>query len=407
MSELRDFTVGSAAREDDFFFREAFIDDLWDSLRKEHILLLAPRRMGKTSVMMRLQDEPRQDRLVVFLNVEELNTPAEFCQSLIGAIHDQHPEYLRQALAKTWKFLTGILGKLENVEFYKFKIALRDSEPNWEENWKTKAEELVDSIRRTDQKLLLILDELPDMVLNMQKEAADKLDTFLHWFRAVRQKPDQDNIRWLVGGSVNLSSTLDRLGKLNLINDFRVEPLPPFSHEEVHEFASTMLKMRGVSFEPEVVDKVKQLLGKPIPFFLQLLTQELYRDWRKHRETLTLKHVDAVFNRVLLGETARDKLQHFRSRINTHYREDEKKAAFKLLDRLCASDEPLTREALLTVYSAIEATRPNPRTGDALKDAFYDLMLLLENDFYVEEIDHRQYDFASRTLKIWWRKYYG
>ena len=76
MDEFKDFIAGSPAREGDFFFREAFIDDLWESLRKEHVLIRAPRRMGKTSVMLRLQDEPRDGRLVVFLNVEEINTPA-------------------------------------------------------------------------------------------------------------------------------------------------------------------------------------------------------------------------------------------------------------------------------------------------------------------------------------------
>ena len=54
MAEFRDFTTGSPARQHDFFFREAFIEDLWESLQKEHVLILAPRRMGKTSVMLKL-----------------------------------------------------------------------------------------------------------------------------------------------------------------------------------------------------------------------------------------------------------------------------------------------------------------------------------------------------------------
>ena len=407
MAEFRDFTTGSPARQHDFFFREDFIEDLWESLQREHVLILAPRRMGKTSVMLRLQDDPRQGRLVVFLNVEEITSPAEFCQGLIAAIHEQHPKYFRQNLGKTWDFLTGVFRGIEEVELYKFKVRLRESDPNWEEGWKTKADELVETIRRSGHPLLIILDEFPDMVLNMQKRAPGTLDTFLHWFRAVRQNPRQDAIRWLLGGSVNLTSTLDRQGKLNLINDLRVEPLPPFSDEEVRQFVQTMFAIREVPFQPQVVDRVRQLLGKPIPFFLQILTQELFRDWRRHGQTLGPEHVDSVFHRVLLGETARDKLQHFRSRINTHYPDDEKKAAFALLDLLCAGDEPLAREALLTAYTQIEASKPEPRTGEDLKQAFYGLMLLLENDFYVEPVEGRHYDFTSRTLKLWWRKYYG
>ena len=35
------------------------------------------------------------------------------------------------------------------------------------------------------------------------------------------------------------------------------------------------------------------------------------------------------------------------------------------------------------------------------------LLLDLENDFYIIEVDERIYDFASGVLKLWWRKYYA
>ena len=210
-----------------------------------------------------------------------------------------------------------------------------------------------------------------------------------------------------VGGSVNLRSTLDRQGKLSLINDLHVEPLPPFSDAEVADFVQTMLQTRQVPFQPEIIDRVKELLGTPIPFFLQLLAQELYRDWRTHHEPLEPRHVDSVFQRVLMGEVARDKFQHFYSRIATHYVDSERQAARELLDLLSRNDKPLTRNALLAAYRGVVEREPQQRTAQDTKQAFYDLMLLLHNDFYVEEIGDLHYDFASRTLKLWWRKYYG
>ncbi len=62
---------------------------------------------------------------------------------------------------------------------------------------------------------------------------------------------------------------------------------------------------------------------------------------------------------------------------------------------------------MLTAYNKIEGTKAKPRTGQELKQAFHDLLLLLQNDFYIEETDERRYEFASRILKLWWRKYYG
>lgn len=44
---MADFIVGSPARDNDFCFREAFLDDLWEVLEKHNVLLLTPRRTGK------------------------------------------------------------------------------------------------------------------------------------------------------------------------------------------------------------------------------------------------------------------------------------------------------------------------------------------------------------------------
>jgi len=78
-----------------------------------------------------------------------------------------------------------------------------------------------------------------------------------------------------------------------------------------------------------------------------------------------------------------------------------------LLDLLSRSNTPLPQGALLTAYTKIEGTKAKPRTGQELKQAFHDLLLLLQNDFYIEQTDTRRYEFASRILKLWWRKYYG
>lgn len=122
---MADFIVGCPARDDDFWFRIEFLEDLWDALKKHNVLLLAPRRTGKTSVMYRMLDDPKDGWLVIHLNVEDLKTPCDFIISLIDAIHEHQPEYLRNALAKGWNFLSGILGRIEKIEAFELKLELR------------------------------------------------------------------------------------------------------------------------------------------------------------------------------------------------------------------------------------------------------------------------------------------
>ncbi len=80
---------------------------------------------------------------------------------------------------------------------------------------------------------------------------------------------------------MNLSSTLDSVGKVDLINDLDDVPLPVLPDEDVRDFVTTMLVRRGVQIEQGVAERCIELLGRPIPLFMQMMTQDLHRMWRK------------------------------------------------------------------------------------------------------------------------------
>lgn len=407
MTEVRDFIVGSPARDNDFWFRTEFIEDLWVSLKKHNVLLLAPRRTGKTSVMYRLLDNPREGWLVVHLNVEDLKTPGEFVISLLDAINEHQPKLMREVLIKGWNFLKGIFDRIESIKAYEFKIQLRKSE-SFDSKWKELGDELVERIFEADNKVLFIIDELPDMLNSMLKISKEKHEDFLHWFRKIRDLSLQRNLRWFVGGSVNLVAALDQMGLVRLVNDLKIEPLPPLTEEDVRNFIERMLQQFNVHLDNMVIPKAIELLGAPIPLFLQMLTQELYRFWRRNKALpLSAKAVDEVFKKSLLGEMARDKLQHYRTRINTHYPNEEKTAAYNILDNLCRSDNGLSRNMLFQCYCQLEDKKTEQRKSPALEQAFNSLLMYLQSDFYIESNENDIYEFSSHLLKSWWKKYYG
>ena len=405
---MADFIVGSVVTEkSDFWFRKQFLRDLWRSIQKHNVLLIAPRRIGKTSVMYRLLDAPKDKWLVIHLNVEELKTAGDFVISLVDAIREHQPNYFRDTLARGWGFLKGLFARIEKIEAYEFKVELRKSD-DFKEKWEERATELIDQIAGSRDKVLFIIDELPDMLNAMFSHAPDEYETFLHWFRKTRERSLLCNVRWLVGGSINLVASLDQQGKVKLINDLKPELLMPFSLGEVEEFVSRMFKKNRVPFDNTVIPRIHELLGSPIPYFLQMLTQELCRKWKHDRMgTMTAETVTEVFNKTLLGEMARDKLQHYRSRINLHYQQGEQEAACYLLNKLSLSDDGISRSTLVQLYRQIEEKKMHRRTGQTLTEAFQRLLMYLQSDFYIEETKTDHYDFASRLLKTWWKKYYG
>jgi hypothetical protein len=104
---------------------------------------------------------------------------------------------------------------------------------------------------------------------------------------------------------------------------------------------------------------------------------------------------------------ARDKLLHYHSRIDIHYPPEEREAAHYLLKKLSLSDDGISRNTLFILYRQAEEKKSGGRIGPVLSQSFQRLLLYLQSDFYIEEIRDGYYDFASRLLKTWWKKYYG
>jgi hypothetical protein len=412
-----EFYTGAPVDCDDLWFRDPFIEQIKASLQASHVLLSAPRRTGKTSVMDFLAQNPGDRFRAVSVNAQDLAHPADLFHSILDALHDTDPRFVRDMLANGWSWLANTCSQLKEVSGLGFKLALRETDPNWKTNWQVEGAKFVAQVRQHADRLLIIIDELPDMLLNMQREDPELLQTFLQWWRKHRLQPHpkDDQIRWLVGGSINLKSSLDSLGFVDLINDFDDLPLPVLTNQQVAEFVTKMLRGRDVDFEKTVPKRIIERLGQPIPLFMQMATQNLYRLWKKRpipkstntRAILTVADVDHVFDELIRSSAAKDKLKHYYSRIQRYYSEPSRSVAYEILSKISSSEADVTRQALLHVFDRVVTQAGLEIPQYQRKQDFNQLLDNLENDFYVAEVSDGVFDFASGVMKSWWRKYYA
>ena len=404
-----DFYTGAPVDPVDLRFRGPFLEELWQTLRTGHVVLTAPRRTGKTSVMDYLRDHPEGGFSVVSINVQDLTHPADFFQVLLDGFHDAHPDFVRDRLAAGWGLVSGVLGRIDEVGVGGFKLALRRSDPDWRTNWRQHGDTFLAQARNTGVPILFIIDEFPDMLLNLSREDRGLLREFLAWFRTQRQSPapSRDSIRWLVGGSVNLAGTLDALGLVDLINDLEDVSLPPLTDGDVESFATEMLSGRGVPFDDDVPQRLIDLLGRPIPLFMRMAAQDIYRLWKREQRRIVAADVDDVFDAMIIGSAARTRLQHFHSRIGQYYADPNRSIAHTLLGQISVSTSGLRRAALLQETERALADLGVTLAAHERRQLFNRLLLDLENDFYIVEVREGHYDFASGVLKSWWRKYHA
>lgn len=407
---MSDFYTGSPLDPEDLWFRDDFIESLWEILRSEHLLLTAPRRTGKTSVMDHMAARPQGGFSAISVFVQDLDHPSEFLLTMLDAFQSKHPQLFRQIFKSSSSWIGSVLERVGEVEFAGFKIALREQNSKGSEQWRSLGDhEFFELVRRSKVKLLFIVDEFPDLILNMKRNHPELVRPFLGWFRGhcVNPHPKRDTIRWLLGGSVNLSSTLDAMGSIDLINSLHDERLPVLTSSQVQEFVHRMLSDRSVEMQQAIPCEVAQRLGRPVPLFLQMITQDLYRIWKRERRPLELEDVNTAFSELIVSSAARDKLQHYYSRINQYYDEPKRSAAYGLLAKLSRSQDGFARKTLEQEFERVVQTLGNNLPDHERKRIFNQLLRDLENDFYIAETPDGKFDFASGLLKAWWRKYYA
>jgi hypothetical protein len=294
------------------------------------------------------------------------------------------------------------------VEYNGFKVALREQNPQWRDEWRTLGDnDFFALVRKSKTPLLFIVDEFPDLILNMKQNHPDLVRPFLGWFRGHCAHPKHDPVRWLLGGSINLSSTLDAMGSIDLINVLHDERLPVLTSSQVEQFVQEMLLERQVDMDAAIPKEVARRIGRPVPLFLQMITQDLYRLWKREHRPLVLADVKTAFSELIVSSAARDKLQHYYSRINKYYDEPKRTAAYALLAKMSVSPVDLERSILEQEFDRIVQSQGINLPEHDRKRLFNQLLRDLENDFYVAETSEGKYDFASGLLKDWWRKYYA
>jgi uncharacterized protein len=393
--------VGSPVRGEDFYGRDKFVELIWKKLEKGHVLLAAPRRFGKTSVMYRLIDVPKENYKIINADLEHLIEPAELIAALIVQLaSDSSFAKLANGLSYFPKTLwTRFRSNFEEVELLKVKIKLREQ---LRVDWQEKGEELFKLISKIDKTVVFILDEFPMMIDRMARseEHRENAKTLLRWLRRHRQSRETSNVRFLIAGSIGIGQVLNELGEIASINDFEQVRLQPFTTTVAQKLLDELSKTQRIEMSISAKKKVLECIGEPIPYFIQLMFSEVEKEYLITGAKITPPLVEKVYRERVLGVDCKTYFDHYYGRIRDYYSASEEKAVKRLLCELAVKGQ-LTRPVCFEFCK-------KELGGDLEVEAFNSMMTNLENDFYVMfELQQREFRFASKLLRDWWLRHYA
>jgi hypothetical protein len=381
--------LGAVVRGDECFGRESFLEEVVAALPSRNVVLLAPRRFGKTSILFHLLDAPPNGFRPVLVDLESANTPAEFLavvavrclrdEELWSRLTDVEPIRTAQGQAQAAAEPAERERQLQSLLTAAFAA-----------NWQGPGSDLLDALGGTPR-LLLLVDEFSEL-LRALRDDPPALKQFLDWFRAERQGQPEDGFRLALASSTGARHLLDSLGYPDALDDLLPLTVPPLSREAAGILLEELLYAAGAAPSPAVVGRALDLLGQPVPYFVQVMAQELALA-AERGEPLTLEAAENVYDDRVLGVEGKAYFRDFSLRLRG-YPPSIERGAQAVLEALSHAERvpaDMLRERFLA-------------TGGLKAADFETVMAYLEEDYYIERTDG-DYGFRSKLLRDFWRRH--
>lgn len=360
--------------------RDQVVRNAWNILEQQSLVISAERRIGKTSVIRKMQAEAPDGWIAVLRDLEQFHSANEFA----AAVYQDVQKHLglwkktanraKQALEAAGGTEVGGIVKLPGR-----------SEPVWKSVLIGAIEDLL--AEQGDRRLVFFWDEMPFMLDNIGDVAGEVLDVL----RSLRQT--HRNFRMVLTGSIGLHHVLRRLkssGYANApFNDMGKIEVTPLAPNDAIELAGKLID--GENLQPanrNASAESMALAADHVPFYIHHIARYLKQTGQKANPP----QIDAA-----VRDQSRDgndpwELQHYRDRIGTYY-PGQTEIVLNVLDSLALATEPRSIDQLL---AAVRSQQHFDR------ESLLTLLRALVLDHYIQRADPG-YEFRFPLIRQWWR----
>jgi hypothetical protein len=396
MSDLKPLrsSLGQPAEgEDKFFQRDTIVKKIFRQLDNgENLLLSAPRRIGKSSILKYIQQHPKADQIIKYIIVQSVTSEEEFFKKLYNELLNDKEifagvrGYFTRSTAAVQKYASRITG---------FSVLDGSVEVGQHEtiNYYEECIKLIQSFE-TEKKIIIFIDEFPDTINNMLEKSEELALNFLQKNRDLRMQFSGKNLQFVYTGSTGLKNVVRKLNKLDLVNDIATIQILPFSEKEANELIQRLIL--GFQEENEefqllegtteyIIDKIRWRL----PYYIQIIIEELFDYFEENLNAIDNTTVDFVLSEIVKSNSKHsDYFENWKGRLKTAFKNNDYEFAIDVLNFIAKND---SIEYAVFIDLAIK---------HGIEDHKY-ILDVLEHDGYISE-DNKTYGFNSILLKEWW-----
>lgn len=363
---------------------------LWRQFKDgRNLLMLAPRRIGKTVLLNHLRDSAvEQGFRAIVLDVEGFREEKDFFRQCCAAIQEELNTGAKVMTAFSQRLSQMLRGNAGGSGDWRQWLMHTD--------WQEFADHLLAHLddHADEPPWLILVDELPVFVQALQsRDGAQAIGHFLYWLRNMRQK--YRRVRWLYTGSIGLDSVARRYSVEGALNDLEPFPLSPFDSQTARDFLTDIAKRRGCTLDENAADAILRRLGWFSPYYLEKIAEDGCTQAGANG-TLSLARANAAMDNML-DLSKRTYWSTWREHLDRNFPEPERSRLYALLESVARDESGAGRDTLLSALN-----RGGEPVGEAILRNLLDTLLA---DGYLCVNDNRRYRFRMNLLREWWLRY--
>ncbi len=372
------------------FDRDQDSKRLWRHFENgRNVLMLAPRRIGKTVLLNRLKDESEARGFhAVVLDVQGYREEKAFFQQLCAAIQEEIGAG-RSIVAELTNRLAQAVHNVDGQTDWRTLLLNTD--------WKIFAEHLLTQLEsgKDNRRWLILVDEIPIFAKDLlDSEGPAKVHDFLYTLRNLQLK--HRTVLWLYTGSIGLDTIARRNGIEGALVDMEVESLEPFSPETAADFLAHIARKNHRTFRLEAIGAILERLGWLSPYYLEKMA-ETACDKALPEQPISTEIAHRAAD-SLLDLSKRTYWATWREHLDKNFQEPERTHLFSILGCIAQTPAGATVDTLLSMLNK----------GGAVVSAsdLHGLLHTLEADGYLStDATRSRFCFRMNLLREWWLRY--
>jgi hypothetical protein len=378
-------TIGNTATGQYYYDRPHIVTNIWEEIDKgNHVLLAAPRRVGKSSVMKHMVTNSKPEYKCIFENIQGVDSQKIFFKTIYQLIKTCLNKGQRAAawLQELYKEI-----KIEEVGFEGLKFGDRSID------YLEGINLILPKLNSKDVKIILFIDELPEVLHSLYKRnKSEEAISILKNVRRWRQEDQFKNLRLVLAGSIGIHHIVKTLeGRTVDINDFNMVDFDALTNLEADNYVSWATNGATLQYNFDLRQHLLSKIQYYLPYFINLMLDEINRDARKVNKTeISRGDIDRAFDKVVKSH------DHFKEWKN------------RLFEYMETADAEFLNQVLVHIAHRGMVNKKKLHDIAVKHSKLIDYMELidgLERDGYIVE-QRGQFVFLSPFLQAFWRRNY-